>query len=164
MPIQPGQRKEAGAAAGSGLIPRCGSVAGRVLFRVPDWLHHVLAAGRILFKNSLEAYMDRYLRSKLEAVLQEHRLVSLITQLRGTRNQNLIGTRTSGPSLDAVLLVLTRLNQKLLLVFLGPDAVFCENHQERSPEEKLQRAKQTFDQMMSYLPGQRHLVNYRLPP
>ncbi|XP_032440741.1 sorting nexin-14 isoform X2 [Xiphophorus hellerii] len=87
---------------------------GRVLFRVPDWLHHVLAACRILFKNSLEAYMDRYLRSKLEAVLQEHRLVSLITQLR--------------------------------------DAVFCENHQERSPEEKLQRAKQTFDQMMSYLP------------
>ncbi|XP_014909959.1 sorting nexin-14 isoform X3 [Poecilia latipinna] len=87
---------------------------GRVLFRVPDWLHHVLAAGRILFKNSLEAYVDRYLRSKLEAVLQEHRLVSLITQLR--------------------------------------DAVFCENHQDRSPKEKLLRAKQTFDEMMRYLP------------
>lgn len=99
--------------------------------------------------------MDRYLRSKLEAVLQEHRLMSLITQLRGTR--------TSGLSLDAVLLVLTRLNQNLLLVFLGPDAIFCENHQERSPEEKLQRAKQTFDEMMSYLPGQCHPVNYRLP-
>ncbi|XP_037541156.1 sorting nexin-14 [Nematolebias whitei] len=60
----------------------CMMYVGRVVFRVPDWLHHVLAAGRILFKNTLEAYLDQYLQSKLEAVLQEHRLVSLITQLR----------------------------------------------------------------------------------
>lgn len=57
--------------------------AGRTVFHVADWLHHVLAAGRILFKNSFEAYMDRYMQAKLEQVLQEHRLVSLITQLRG---------------------------------------------------------------------------------
>ncbi|XP_038134864.1 sorting nexin-14-like isoform X1 [Cyprinodon tularosa] len=87
---------------------------GRVVFRMPDWLHHILAAGRILFKNTFEAYMDQNLQSKLEAVLQEHRLLSLITQLR--------------------------------------DAVFCENNQERTAEEKRVRAKQTFEEMMKYLP------------
>lgn len=54
---------------------------------MPDWLHHVLAAGRILFKNTLEAYMDQYMQSKVEQILQEHRLVSLITQLRGGRGR-----------------------------------------------------------------------------
>uniref|UniRef100_A0A3Q2PDM5 Sorting nexin 14 n=1 Tax=Fundulus heteroclitus TaxID=8078 RepID=A0A3Q2PDM5_FUNHE len=89
---------------------------GRVVFHIPDWLHHILAAGRILFKSTFEAYMDQYLQSKLEAVLQEHRLVSLITQLR--------------------------------------DAVFCENNQERTLEEKHLRAQQTFEEMMRYLPDQ----------
>lgn len=58
--------------------------AARVVFRIPDWLHHLLAAGRILLKNTLEAYMDQYMQSKLDQVLQEHRMVSLITQLRGS--------------------------------------------------------------------------------
>lgn len=58
-------------------------VTGRVAFHIPDWLHHILAAGRILFKNTFEAYMDQYMLSKLEQILQEHHLVSLITQLRG---------------------------------------------------------------------------------
>uniref|UniRef100_A0A3Q3WEI3 Uncharacterized protein n=1 Tax=Mola mola TaxID=94237 RepID=A0A3Q3WEI3_MOLML len=57
---------------------------GRVVFRVPDWLHHLLMTGRILFKNTLEAYADHYLQHKLNQVLQEHRLVSLITLLRDT--------------------------------------------------------------------------------
>lgn len=39
--------------------------------------------GRILFKNTLEAYTDYYLQYKLNQVVQEHRLVSLITLLRG---------------------------------------------------------------------------------
>ncbi|XP_024146813.1 sorting nexin-14 [Oryzias melastigma] len=86
----------------------------RVVFRVPDWLHHLLAAGRIVLKNSLEAYMDRYMQSKLEQVLQEHRMVSLITQLR--------------------------------------DAVFCENGEKRTVEDKQLRAKQTFQEMLRYLP------------
>uniref|UniRef100_A0A3P9BC80 Sorting nexin-14 n=1 Tax=Maylandia zebra TaxID=106582 RepID=A0A3P9BC80_9CICH len=55
---------------------------GRVVFRVPDWLHHLLMGGRILFKNTLEAYTDYYLQYKLNQVVQEHRLVSLITLLR----------------------------------------------------------------------------------
>ncbi|XP_069028681.1 sorting nexin-14-like isoform X2 [Embiotoca jacksoni] len=55
---------------------------GRVVFRMPDWLHHVMAAGRILFKSTFEAYMDQYMQSKLEQILQEHRVVSLVTQLR----------------------------------------------------------------------------------
>ncbi|XP_060770019.1 sorting nexin-14 isoform X2 [Neoarius graeffei] len=87
---------------------------GRVVFHMPDWLHHVLSAGRILFKKTLEAYMDQYLQYKLDQILQEHRLVSLITLLR--------------------------------------DAVFCENNEERSPEDKQRRAKQTFEEMMKYLP------------
>uniref|UniRef100_A0A672ZAX7 Sorting nexin-14-like n=1 Tax=Sphaeramia orbicularis TaxID=375764 RepID=A0A672ZAX7_9TELE len=87
---------------------------GRVVFRMPDFMHHFLAAGRILFKSTFEAYMDQYMTRKLEQNLQEHRLVSLITQLR--------------------------------------DAVFCENAEERSPEDKQIRAKQTFEEMMKYLP------------
>ncbi|KAG7220187.1 hypothetical protein INR49_018408, partial [Caranx melampygus] len=87
---------------------------GRVVFHMPDWLHHFLAAGRILFKNTFDAYMDRYMQSKLQQILQEHRMVSLITQLR--------------------------------------DAVFCENSEERTSEDKLIRAKQTFEEMMKYLP------------
>lgn len=57
--------------------------SGRVVFHVPDWLHHLLMAGRILLKNTLEAYADHYLQKKLNQVVQEHRLVSLITLLRG---------------------------------------------------------------------------------
>lgn len=56
---------------------------GRVVFHMPDFLHHILSAGRILFKNTFETYMDHYMQSKLEHILQEHRTVSLITQLRG---------------------------------------------------------------------------------
>ncbi|KAK5879615.1 hypothetical protein CesoFtcFv8_022715 [Champsocephalus esox] len=55
---------------------------GRTVFGAADWLNHALAAGRILFKNTFEAYMDQYLQSKLEQILQEHNVVSLITQLR----------------------------------------------------------------------------------
>ncbi|XP_056150990.1 sorting nexin-14 isoform X2 [Lampris incognitus] len=87
---------------------------GRAVFHMPDWLHHVMAAGRILFKNTFEAYMDQYMQSKLDHILQEHRMVSLITQLR--------------------------------------DAVFCETGEERSAEDKQSRAKQTFQEMMNYLP------------
>ncbi|XP_051816970.1 sorting nexin-14 isoform X1 [Acanthochromis polyacanthus] len=87
---------------------------GRVVFCMPEWLHHILAAGRILFKSTFEAYMDQYMQSKLEQILQEHRMVSLITQLR--------------------------------------DAVFCENSEERTAEDKQVRAKQTFEEMMKYLP------------
>ncbi|XP_075939347.1 sorting nexin-14-like isoform X2 [Anarhichas minor] len=87
---------------------------GRMVFHTADWLHHCLAAGRILLKNTFEAYMDQFMQSKLEMVLQEHHLVSLITQLR--------------------------------------DSVFCESSEERTPEDKQVRAKQTFDEMMNYLP------------
>uniref|UniRef100_A0A7N8YR02 Sorting nexin 14 n=1 Tax=Mastacembelus armatus TaxID=205130 RepID=A0A7N8YR02_9TELE len=90
------------------------SPTGRLVFHMPDLLHHTLCALRILFKNTFEAYMDRYMQSKLEHILQEHRLVSLITQLR--------------------------------------DAVFCENSERRTPEDKQIRAKQTFEEMMKYLP------------
>ncbi|KAG8124064.1 hypothetical protein E2320_019626 [Naja naja] len=87
----------------------------RVVFHIPDWLHHILMGGRILFKNTLEKYIDNYLQYKLEQLFQEHRLVSLITLLR--------------------------------------DAVFCENSQPRSLQDKHKRAKQTFEEMMKYIPG-----------
>ncbi|KAM6404894.1 sorting nexin-14 isoform 1-T1 [Pluvialis apricaria] len=87
---------------------------GRVVFRIPDWLHHLLMGGRILFKNTLELYTDYYLHYKLEQLFQEHRLVSLITLLR--------------------------------------DAVFCENTEPRSVQDKQKRAKQTFEEMMRYIP------------
>nr|XP_021139670.1 sorting nexin-14 isoform X2 [Columba livia]XP_021139671.1 sorting nexin-14 isoform X2 [Columba livia] len=87
---------------------------GRVVFRIPDWLHHLLMGGRILFKNTLELYTDYYLQYKLEQLFEEHRLVSLITLLR--------------------------------------DAVFCENTEPRSLQDKQKRAKQTFEEMMRYIP------------
>ncbi|XP_051471849.1 sorting nexin-14 isoform X2 [Apus apus] len=87
---------------------------GRVVFRIPDWLHHLLMGGRILFKNTLELYTDYYLHYKLEQLFQEHRLVSLITLLR--------------------------------------DAVFCENTEPRALQDKQKRAKQTFEEMMRYIP------------
>uniref|UniRef100_A0A8C7SUR1 Sorting nexin 14 n=2 Tax=Oncorhynchus mykiss TaxID=8022 RepID=A0A8C7SUR1_ONCMY len=55
---------------------------GRVVFHIPDWLHHILSGGRILLKNTFEAYMDSYIQHKLEMILQEHRVVSLVTMLR----------------------------------------------------------------------------------
>uniref|UniRef100_A0A5F8H3L3 Sorting nexin-14 n=1 Tax=Monodelphis domestica TaxID=13616 RepID=A0A5F8H3L3_MONDO len=87
---------------------------GRVVFRIPDWLHHFLMGIRILLKNTLETYTDYYLQCKLEQLFQEHRLVSLITLLR--------------------------------------DAVFCENTEPRSLQDKQKRAKQTFEEMMNYIP------------
>ncbi|XP_036269778.1 sorting nexin-14 isoform X9 [Pipistrellus kuhlii] len=87
---------------------------GRVVFQVPDWLHHLLMGTRILFKNTLEMYTDYYIHCKLEQLFQEHRLVSLITLLR--------------------------------------DAVFRENTEPRSLQDKQKRAKQTFDEMMNYIP------------
>ncbi|XP_036448457.1 sorting nexin-14-like isoform X1 [Colossoma macropomum] len=87
---------------------------GRVVFHIPDWLHHLLMGGRILFKNTLEAYTDYYLQNKLDQVFQEHRVVSLITLLR--------------------------------------DAVFCENSEPRSLEDKQKRAKKTFEEMRNYIP------------
>uniref|UniRef100_A0A671YXM8 Sorting nexin 14 n=1 Tax=Sparus aurata TaxID=8175 RepID=A0A671YXM8_SPAAU len=57
---------------------------GRVVFHIPDWLHHLLMTGRMLLKNTIEAYTDYYLQYKLNQVVQEHRLVSLITLLRDT--------------------------------------------------------------------------------
>ncbi|XP_039604004.1 sorting nexin-14 isoform X2 [Polypterus senegalus] len=92
----------------------CLMYVARVVFHVPDWLHHLLSGGRILFKNTLEAYADYYLKYKLDQVLQEHRAVSLITLLR--------------------------------------DAVFCENSEPRSFEDKQKRAKITFEEMMGYIP------------
>ncbi|NXQ37193.1 SNX14 protein, partial [Alaudala cheleensis] len=87
---------------------------GKVVFRIPDWLHHLLMGGRILFKNTLELYTDYYLHNKLGQLFEEHRLVSLITLLR--------------------------------------DAVFCENTEPRSLQDKQKRAKQTFEEMMRYIP------------
>ncbi|CAL9691933.1 unnamed protein product [Knipowitschia caucasica] len=86
----------------------------RVVFHVPALLHHFLFAVRIVAKRSFESYVNRLMIHKLQQVLQEHRLVSVITQVR--------------------------------------DAVFCEDSSERSAEDKQSRAKQTFEEMMKYLP------------
>ncbi|KAL6095471.1 snx14 [Pungitius sinensis] len=87
---------------------------GRTVFHTADWLHHTLAAVRILLKNTFEAYVDQFMQSKLEQMLQENHMVSLITQLR--------------------------------------DSVFCESSEQRAPEDQQVRAKQTFDEMMNFLP------------
>ncbi|XP_016331629.1 sorting nexin-14-like [Sinocyclocheilus anshuiensis] len=55
---------------------------GRVVFHMPDWLHHFLSGARILLKRTLEVYVGHYFQFKLEQIMQEHCLVSLITLLR----------------------------------------------------------------------------------
>lgn len=113
----------------------------RVVFHIPDWLHHFLMTGRILVKNTLEAYTDHYLRYKLNQVVQEHRLVSLITLLRGTKK--MLGIKNSSQ-------ITTETIKSSCAV---PDNVFCESSLPRSQEEKQLRAKRTFEEMMSYIPG-----------
>ncbi|XP_077366075.1 sorting nexin-14-like isoform X2 [Festucalex cinctus] len=87
---------------------------GRLVFGMPRWLDHFLSAARIFLKNTFEAYMEQHMRGKMDAILQEHRLVSLITQLR--------------------------------------DAIFSESVEERGGLAKKARAKQTFEEMLRYLP------------
>ena len=46
---------------------------------------------------------------------------------------------------------LSRTQQIFFCLFL--DAVFCENTEPRSLQDKQKRAKQTFEGMMNYIPG-----------
>nr|XP_032829522.1 sorting nexin-14 isoform X2 [Petromyzon marinus] len=55
---------------------------GRIVFKIPDWLHQLLMGGRILLKHTLEAYCDHYLAYKIGQLLQEHRLEELLHLLR----------------------------------------------------------------------------------
>ncbi|KAM9798302.1 sorting nexin-14-like [Neosynchiropus ocellatus] len=100
--------------------------AGRVLFRVPDWLHHFLSAGRILFKKTFEGYMDRHMQSKLDQILQEHRLVSLITQLRDAVFCEPTGDRTPEDKRARAELTLQEMRRYLpdvLTRLVGEDSV-----------------------------------------
>ncbi|KAK3581483.1 hypothetical protein CHS0354_031816 [Potamilus streckersoni] len=54
----------------------------RYVYQVPNWVHHVLLSGRMLFKQTLESYLDWYIDKKVEQVTQEHRLVGLIHLLQ----------------------------------------------------------------------------------
>lgn len=54
----------------------------RYVYGVPDWFHHLLMTGRILFKSSLEHYLQLFIEQKLEQVTQEHRVVALVHLLR----------------------------------------------------------------------------------
>lgn len=54
----------------------------RTVFRVSEGVHHFLSALRIVGKRSFEAHLQNLMKSRLERTLQEHRVVSLITQLR----------------------------------------------------------------------------------
>ncbi|KAM9703716.1 LOW QUALITY PROTEIN: sorting nexin-14-like [Menidia menidia] len=56
--------------------------AGRVLFGARGWLQQLLWAGRILLRGSFDAYMEQNMAARLQAVLQENRLLGLVTQLR----------------------------------------------------------------------------------
>lgn len=89
-------------------------------------------------KNTFEAYMQQHMCSKLQQLLQEHRLVSLITQLRGERPPGTARTCVRRPD-----------------VLLCSDAVFRERGAERSLQDRRSRARQTLEEMLKYLPGQR---------
>ncbi|XP_064595473.1 sorting nexin-14-like isoform X2 [Liolophura sinensis] len=54
----------------------------RYLYSVPEWFHHCLITARIVFKNTLESYVDWYIGSRVDQVTQEHRLIQFIHLLR----------------------------------------------------------------------------------
>ncbi|KAL3842670.1 hypothetical protein ACJMK2_020660 [Sinanodonta woodiana] len=54
----------------------------RYVYQVSNRVHHVLLSGRMLFKQTLESYLDWYIDKKVEQVTQEHRLVGLINLLQ----------------------------------------------------------------------------------
>ncbi|KAK7112643.1 sorting nexin-14-like isoform X2 [Littorina saxatilis] len=56
----------------------------REIYRVPEWAHHMLFTLRMLFKNTLESYLDSYVDYKVTQVTQEHRVISLVHLLRDT--------------------------------------------------------------------------------
>ena len=122
-------------------------LSGRVVFRIPDWLHHLLMAGRMLVKNTLEAYTDYYLQCKLNQVVQEHRLVSLITLLRGKSMCEL------SKMLNYPIILANVRDWMIYIIFALLDTVFCESSQPRSAPDKQKRAKKTFEEMITYIPG-----------
>ncbi|OWF54898.1 sorting nexin-14-like isoform X2 [Mizuhopecten yessoensis] len=54
----------------------------RYVYSIPDWFHHVMMTSRILFKLTLENYLEWYIQQKVAQVTQEHRIVSLVHLLR----------------------------------------------------------------------------------
>lgn len=64
------------------LIP-CSCFLARHVYNIPDWFHHLLYTARMLFKNTLENYLELYIDHKIETVTQEHRIVAIIHLLRG---------------------------------------------------------------------------------
>ena len=54
------------------------------MYWIPEWVHHTLITLRMLFKTTVEGYLEGYLDTKVAQVSQEHRVVSLIHLLRGT--------------------------------------------------------------------------------
>lgn len=54
----------------------------RFVYKIPEWFHHVLLTARILFKSTLENYLEWYTGQKIQQVSQEHRVVGLIHLLR----------------------------------------------------------------------------------
>lgn len=44
------------------------------------------------------------------------------------------------------------------------DAIFCENTEPRSLQDKQKGAKQTFEEMMNYIPGMNNSISYRSVP
>ena len=74
-------------------------------------------------------------------------------------HHNVFGYSTPALLKQAVLGVIlkttrVKFNSVLFILFFPlADAVFCESSEERTNEDKQIRAKQTFEEMMKYLPG-----------
>ncbi|GFO18602.1 sorting nexin-14 [Plakobranchus ocellatus] len=52
------------------------------IYEAPTWLYQLILSARILFKETIEVYVEHYLEFKIDQVTQEHRLVSLVHLLR----------------------------------------------------------------------------------
>ena len=53
------------------------------VYQAPRWFLNVMLSVRILFRNTIDTFLDWYLGTRLDRALQEHRIVRIIHLLRG---------------------------------------------------------------------------------
>ncbi|KAJ8299813.1 hypothetical protein KUTeg_023873 [Tegillarca granosa] len=106
----------------------------RFVYKIPEWFHHVLLTARILFKSTLENYLEWYTGQKIQQVSQEHHVLFFDTDPPRTDEQkreryrntykeafvSIVGTANSeqGTKLMLDLLQQPKLNKQLSYVFL----------------------------------------------
>jgi len=54
------------------------------IFNAPQWFMQAMLLVRVLIRNTVDTYLDWYLGTKLDMLMNEHRVVRIIHLLHGT--------------------------------------------------------------------------------